>query len=72
MFQSQIYSRIRTLVSSLSKTNYEVCRSELAEILQVNGETGRMFFVSSLFDEMEFTAPGPGWTRDELKVRLGS
>jgi hypothetical protein len=66
MLTSQVYWRVKGLVSSLSRSNYEEHRSEMNEIMRANGDNARVMYISTLLDEVDFSVPHAN--RDELKV----
>jgi hypothetical protein len=66
MLTSQIYWRVKALVSSLSRSNYEEHRNEMSEIMRANGDNAKVMYIATLLDEVDFSVPHAN--RDELKV----
>lgn len=68
MFTSQIYWRVKALVSSLSRQNFEEHRTEMSDLTRTHGENVKIFYLASLLDEADFV--NPQTIRDEIKLRV--
>lgn len=66
MLTSQVYWRVKALVSSLSRSNYEEHRNEMNEIVRLNGDNAKVMYIATLLDEVDFSVPH--MSRDDLKV----
>ena len=66
MFTSQIYWRVKALVSTLSRQNFEEHRTEMSDLTRTHGENVKIFYLASLLDEADFVNPQA--IRDEIKV----